>query len=382
MIVSNATLTPQVLMPGDEGTITVTLTNTAKEAVRTSSDTSTEPGTGTRTETTSTAINAYVESVSLKGKGLQVLNGAYGQVGEVGPGQSVTLTFLVRAPAEEGIYFPEVWVRVQGARSVKFPVPVNVNSAYAVIKRPAITVARTVPDQVIPGESFSLGLVLTNVGGARARDLSVQVSTNDSLVSLTPEHYYFESLEPGEEVGLNLTFSTDRKTPTGVQQVPLALAYRAPDTTRTNMTETVGVQVKGQAQMGIASLSTDPPRLASGNPFTLIIRIENTGTDDANSVRATIDLPFEGNKEAFVGTIEPDNDAPAVFLLRAGEAGDRPYRLTVTYQDDWGEHVVEENLALTVEATDRSGLLIALAVLVVAAAAVVLWMRRRKNEEE
>lgn len=382
MIVSNATLTPQVLMPGDEGTITVTLTNTAKEAVRTSSDTSTGPGTGTRTETTSTAINAYVESVTLKGEGLQVLSGAYGQVGEVGPGQSVTLTFLVRAPADEGIYFPEVWVRVQGARSVKFPVPVNVNSVYAVIRRPAITVARTVPDQVIPGESFSLGLILTNVGGARARDLSVQVSTNDSLVSLTPEHYYFESLEPGEDVGLDLTFSTDRKTPTGIQQVPLALAYRAPDTTRTNMTETVGVQVKGQAEVGIASLSTDPPRLAAGDPFTLIIRIENTGTDDANSVRATIDLPFEGNKEAFVGTIEPDNDAPAVFLLRAGEAGDRPYRLTVTYQDDWGEHAAEENLGLTVEATDRSGLLIALAVLVVAAVAAFLWMRRRTREEE
>lgn len=369
-------------MPGDEGTITVTLTNTAKEAVRTSSDTSTGPGTETRTETTSTAINAYVESVTLKGEGLQVLSGAYGEVGEVGPGQSVTLTFLVRAPAEEGIYFPEVWVRVQGARSVKFPVPVNVNSAYAVIRRPAITVARTVPDQVVPGESFSLGLVLTNVGGARARDLSVQVSTNDSLVSLTPEHYYFESLEPGEEVGLDLTFSTDRKTPTGIQQVPIALAYRVPDTTKTNMTETVGVQVKGRAEMGIASLSTDPPRLAAGDPFTLIIRIENTGTDDANSVRATIDLPFEGNKEAFVGTIEPDNDAPAVFLLRAGEAGDRPYRLTVTYQDDWGEHAAEEDLGLTVEATDRSGLLIALAVLVVAAVAAFLWMRRRTREEE
>ncbi|QSZ66864.1 S-layer protein [Methanofollis aquaemaris] len=369
-------------MPGDEGTITVTLTNTAKEAVRTSSDTSVGPGTGTQTETTSTAINAYVESVTLKGEGLQVLNGAYGRVGEVGPGQSVTLTFLVRAPVEEGIYFPEVWVRVQGARSVKFPVPVNVNSAYAVIKRPAITVARTFPDEVVPGESFSLALDLMNVGGAGARDLSVQVSPNDSLVSLTPEHYYFESLEPGEKVGLNLTFMTDRKTPTGVQQVPLALTYRAPDTTETNMTETVGVQVKGRAEMGIASLSTDPPRLAAGDPFTLIIRIENTGTDDANSVRATVDLPFEGNKEAFVGTIEPDNDAPAVFILRAGEAGDRPYRLTVTYRDDRGEHVAEEDLRLTVETRDRSGLLIAVVVLVVVAVGIIIWMRRRKNEEE
>jgi hypothetical protein len=382
VIVTGYTVTPEVLMPGGQGTITVNLTNTARQATMTETDTSTGGASGTRTETRSTAINAYVESVYLKGDGLTVISGDYGDVGEVGPGQSITLTFLVQAPEEEGLYFPEVWVRVQGARSVKYPVPVNVNSRYALIAQPAISVGRTAPDRVVPGETFSLSLLLENTGLSRANDLSVQVSPSNttSIVSLSPEHYYVEDLEPGGAVCLNLSFATDRKTPTGLQVIPVSLTYFTPDATKVARTESVGVQVTGQAEMGIASLSTDPVRPSAGSPFTLVLRIENTGTDDATSVRATVDLPFEGTKEAFVGTIEPDNDAPAVFNLRAGEAGDQPYTLTVEWRDDRGAHTITEDLSISVEAPDRTTLIVGVIVLIAAVVAIIWWLRKRGEE--
>jgi len=56
----------------------------------------------------------------------------------------------------------------------------------------------------------------------------------------------------------------------------------------------------------------------------MILRIENTGTDDAKSVSASVDLPMDGNKETFIGKIEPDNDAPAVFYLRDRDSGNFP----------------------------------------------------------
>ncbi len=381
VVVTGYTVTPEVLMPGGQGTITVNLTNTAGQATMTETDTYAGSASGTRTETRSTAINAFIESVYLKGEGLKVISGDYGDVGEVGPGQSVTLTFLVQAPEEEGLYFPEVWVRVQGARSVKYPVPVNVNSRYALIAQPAVSVARTAPDRVVPGETFSLSLLLENTGLSRANDLSVQVSPSNatSIVSLSPEHYYVEHLEPGDAARFNLSFATDRRTPTGLQVIPVSLTYVTPDAAKVARTESVGVQVTGQAEMGIASLSTDPVRPSAGSPLTLIIRIENTGTDDATSVRATVDLPFEGTKEAFVGTIEPDNDAPAVFNLRAGDAGDRPYTLTVDWRDDRGAHTMIEDLSISVEAPDRTPIVVGVVVLVIAAVAIVWWLRRRKE---
>ena len=381
VVVTGYTVTPEVLMPGGQGTIQVNLTNTARQATMTETDTYTGGASGTRTETKSTAINAYVESVYLKGDGLTVISGDYGDVGEVGPGQSVTLTFLVQAPEEEGLYFPEVWIRVRGAQGVKYPVPVNVNSRYALIAQPAISVVRTAPDRVVPGETFSLSLLLENTGLSRANDLSVQVSPSNttSIVSLSPEHYYVEQLEPGDAVRFNLSFATDRKTPTGLQVVPVSLTYVTPDSVKVARTESVGVQVTGQAEMGIASLSTDPVRPSAGSPFTLVFRIENTGTDDATSVRATVDLPFEGTKEAFVGTIEPDNDAPAVFNLRAGEAGDRPYALTVEWRDDRGAHTMTEDLSISVEAPDRTALIVGVVVLIAAVVVAVWWLRRRKE---
>ncbi|CVK33018.1 conserved protein of unknown function [Methanoculleus bourgensis] len=82
--------------------------------------------------------NAYIENVLLNSKEVEVLSGSYQDVGEIGPGQSFPLTFRIRAPGAEGIYFPEVWVRVRDATSVRYPIPVNVNSAYALIKKPAL----------------------------------------------------------------------------------------------------------------------------------------------------------------------------------------------------------------------------------------------------
>jgi len=118
-------VTPSVLMPDSMGTIVVTIKNTAASASiseRTgplSSDTS-----GT---TRVTDINVYIENVHLEGSGIEVLTEDFRRVGELGPGQSTTITFAIRAPTKSGMYFPEVWVDTYGGRSARYPIPVNVN---------------------------------------------------------------------------------------------------------------------------------------------------------------------------------------------------------------------------------------------------------------
>jgi len=120
----------------------------------------------------------------------------------------------------------------------------------------------------------------------------------------------------------------------------------------------------------------------AGEAFDLIIRIENTGTDDAKSIRATVDLPFSGSREAFVGTVEPDNDAPAVFLLNAGEEGTYEYTLTIEYTDDWGMHTAEQSLMMAVSDTEGPGLAAVAIVLVLAAAVVLFLVLRRRTGSE
>ncbi|MDN7025001.1 S-layer protein [Methanoculleus sp. FWC-SCC1] len=384
VLVSNYTVTPDVLQPGDIGTVTVILTSTATAASRTEANVEMGPGQTQETTTTNTQINAFVEDATLQGNGVDVLTGSFGRVGEIGPGQSMPLTFLFRAPAEEGIYFPEVWIRVRGATDLKYPIPVNVNSQYALIKKPAIRIERSVPESVTPGDPFNLTLVLFNDGEATAGDVTVNANaTTRSMTAATPQTYYFREIAPGEQKTIPMRFLTDTETELGLQPVLITVAYRNADGNVFRETSTVGVPIQGRADLGIASVSTDPTRITVGDPIDLIIRVENSGTGDANSVRATIDgLPLPGGKEAFMGTIEPQNDAPAVFSLAADEAGTFDYTLTITFTDDFGTHTTEETLQMTVTESNNTVLLIAVLVIVLIAAAVAFWWWRRRQQEE
>jgi hypothetical protein len=375
VIIADYKLTPSVLLPGDVGTITATVRNTATTAnIRENVQTA-----GSEV-ITSRDINVNIESVQLESKDVEVISGNYKQVGELGPGQSIPITFLIRAPLRDGIYFPEIWIDVTGGQSVRQPIPVNVNTQIAILKKPALTALKTVPDGVNPGDDFTVRVVLNNDGQSRADQITVAInSTTPSITPTTPSTYHIDSLFKGQNTTLDMVFSSDKKAPIGLNRVLLTLTYANADGTLNTQTEILGIHVKGKAKIGIASVSVDPVRIKKGDPVTLIIRLENTGTDNANSVKASIDLPMSGGKDAFVGKIEPNNDAPAVFVLQAGNAGTYPYNLTVRYEDDYGVQTRVETLQMTVLDGDSSGLILLGLLLVVGAGAGYWYFVLRKK---
>jgi hypothetical protein len=335
VIVADYTISPPVLQPGDVGTITAVIRPTAG---------------------TDVAVN--IESVQLDSNDVEVITGNYKRIGVIGPGQSIPVTFLVRAPAKDGIYFPEIWIDVTGGRSVRQPIPVNVNTQIAILRNPVLTTLKTVPEGVIPGDDLHAQVVLRNDGLSRADQITVTVnSSSPSITQKTASTYHFGSLLKGEAATIDMVFSTDKKAPIGLNQVYLTITYANTDGTTTTQTEVLGIHVIGKAKIGIASVSVDPVRIKKGDAVSLIIRLENTGTDNANSVKASIDLPMSGGKDAYVGKIEPNNDAPAVFALQAGNPGTWPYNLTVRYEDDYGIQTRNETLQMTVNDGDSTGLI-------------------------
>ncbi len=381
VLVADYRVTPAVLLPGDTGTITVMLRNTAESASQTETDVVVQQD-GTSTSTAVTPIDAFVESVYLYGNGLEVLEGSYTDVGAIGPGQSFPLTFLVEAPTRAGIYFPEVWIRVRGAESVKYPLPVDVNSRVSLQKEPAITVNKTVPVDIQPGDRFSVSLDLTNGGLARADDVAVTLNTSGlSLAPSGPSNYFFDHIEAGEAIHLDLGFMTDENIPLGLNIVPLTVTYSGGNGTAKRQVETLGIPVVGRAELGVASIRTDPTQVAAGDSVDLTIRIENTGTADANSVQASIEnVSLSGSKRAFMGTIEPNNDAPAIFSLQADEAGEFNYTLLISYTDDFGPHTTRQDLQLVVLEQSPSDLLIPIAIAIVLVAAFAIYWYRRRRE--
>jgi hypothetical protein len=381
VIVADYVISPSVLQPGDVGTITATIRNTAGSAnVR--ENTGIQTG-GTFENTKITDIGVNIESVQLESKDVEVIFGNYKRLGAIGPGQSIPITFLIRAPAKDGIYFPEIWIDVTGGQSVRQPIPVNVNTQIAILKKPALTAIKTVPDGVNPGDDLSAQVVLQNNGLSRADQITVTV--NSSSPSVTQDLQHLPCRKPPQgRATLNMVFSTDKKAPIGLNRVLLGISYVSPDGTTTTQTEVLGIHVKGRAKIGIASVSQDPVRIKKSDAVSLIIRLENTGTDNANSVKASIDLPMNGGKDAYVGKIEPNNDAPAVFALQAGNPGTYPYNLTVRYEDDYGVQTQTETLQVTVLDGNSTGLIVAMLLILIIGAGAAYWyfVLRKKGSSD
>lgn len=380
VIISHYAVNPSVLAPDGYGTIQVTLTNTAGSAmIRESSGISSA---GEFQTTRSTDIPAVIDSVQLMGGEIRVIDGNFKSFGAIGPGQSVNVTFSIQAPAAEGLYFPEVWVEINGGKNVRYPVPVNVNSALFVMQSPILVVHKQLPESVNPGESFPVILTVSNAGAIRASDIILTTSTTStSLGSKGPNTISLNPLAGGEMQAVTLEFITDRFVPVGLQKIMLGIDYKLPDGSQKHQDEVIEVPIKGEAELGFVSVDTTPRRVTAGTPFDLTIRIENTGTGEAKQVAATIDLPMTGNRQSFIGKIKPNNDAPAVFMLDGGSGGTYEFNVTISYTDDLGTHEVTFPMSLRVVPEDYTGTILIVLILVAVGGILAYryWYLPRKN---
>jgi hypothetical protein len=254
-----------------------------------------------------------------------------------------------------------------------------VNTPIAVARLAVLCTAVTTPDAVKPGELVSVRLDLINSGESAADRVIVRIgNASTSIRSKDAELYHIRSIPAGGHEPVDLTLITDRKAEPGLATVPVTITYYTTDGSEHTEQAHINLLVQGELGMGIASLETSPERIVAGEPFNLIIRIENAGTGDAKSVDAKIDLPLSGTREAFLGKIKPGNDAPALFRLGGAPAGEHQYTVTITYNDEWGDHEVTHPLSLSVAPADYTGVIIALVVLVLLAAGA-WWVFIRKT---
>ena len=356
-------VSPSVLMPDSLGTITIMVKNTATSATL-------KENTGLITSDAATTkvtdINVNIENVKLEGNGIIVQSKDFQRVGEIGPGQSIQLTFSIQAPSKSGMYFPEVWIDTTGGTSTRYPVPVNVNTAVGIERQAILIMGSSLSGSVNPGDEIPVTLTVSNAGQTLADDVILRIDNVSATVApKISDSYHLGAIPAGGQKTVDLALLSDKKTSAGLVRIPVTISYNAIDgSQRTQMTG-IDLMMKGKAELGFVSVDTNPPRLSENSPFDLTIRLENTGTGEAKQVSATIDLPAEGTKEAFIGKIKSGNDAPAIFLLEGAKAGNHPYNLTITYTDDMGVHTISRQMSVRVPAADNSGTIITLLIILV-----------------
>ncbi len=329
--VTGTTVTPEILMPGDTGIVTVTIKNTADIQIG-----------GSETEF------PYIESIYLDGgRDIRVTGGNSRFEGFIGTDQSIDVSFLIVAK-RTGIFLPELLIRLRNQENIRYPVPVNVNTRIATIKQPALVLSQMQKD-CRPGDDRVIPITIENKGESAARDVTIRLHLSGTdIASGRTDTWYVRELSPGEVYTEEIVLRTDSKARPGIHMIPVTITYTRTDGKPETIDTSCSIKIAGDAELALASVGTDPVRPGPDEPFDLIIRIENTGAGDATSVQADVDIPFTGIKTAFLGTIEPDSNALAVFLLISDDPGTYEYNITYQYSDDLGTHETAVPLTLVI----------------------------------
>ncbi len=235
------------------------------------------------------------------------------------------------------------------------------------------------PEIISPGSSFNLNFSIFNSGTGIAGAIKV-TSQIDNLpfISIGSNTRVIEEIAPGNSKKIEYSLLVKEDAKPGSYSIPFGMDHQSEDGRNFSSSELIGINVLGTGKLNIAGINTDPSRIEKGNYITLTIRIENAGKGDAKSVKASIDIPFKGTKTAFLGKIEPDNDAPAIFNLQADDSGELRYNLTIQYEDDVGKHDINEELMMAVSSDNRTSIFIVLLFLLVAAVVAYRYFIRRK----
>jgi hypothetical protein len=196
---------PVVFMPGDIGTVSFTLTNTATDSYVTID--------GTDYDT-----NARVQSAVLQGDdGIDVTSDSYTGSGVIGPGNSITLSYNVKVADDvtDGTYYLDLsMVGNSHSYNNNWRIPVKVDSA-------SVKVIPSKPMELTNGEG-TLEFDVANMHPNSLSSVSVKLSADG--VAFAPEEYFVGSMDSDELFTIEVDAKTDLKDE--VVPVTITVEYR------------------------------------------------------------------------------------------------------------------------------------------------------------
>lgn len=242
---------------------------------------------------------------------------------------------------------------------------------------PRISSVTTNPEYIYEGNTVDLTLVIENYGEAIAKSVSVSLNHNFEGIKKST----IGTLDINGSQKALFKFKADKA---GEFSIPVIIEYEddfGRQSDEYNITITV-LDKKGS--LNLASVKVDPVIPTVGDTVELTMRIENSGDRTINSIRVYADHPFKGVKEAFIGTLDPDEDGPAVLTFIADEAGEYEIPVTISYIGDFGEEQVETSInVIVLESESGAGTaVIVLLVLIVIGGLVYYNYRTKKSKDE
>lgn len=221
---------------------------------------------------------------------------------------------------------------------------------------------------VTPNSQFSVILEVNNAGTGQARQLKIQPDSTNFIVIGNPLKT-LDILDASQNMKINFDFVAAAALEATSYVIPFKISYLDYQGNVINSTQSIGLNVVNKGEINIQGIkiasSAGASQINKANPFTVVVRLENIGSGDADSIVADIACPFNGPKKAFLGQLKKDEDSPAVFELTSPDAGIFTCDLMVAFVDDMGSHELSEKFDVTIAEGD-SPLGIVIVVLLIA----------------
>ncbi len=238
------------------------------------------------------------------------------------------------------------------------------------------------PELISPQDAFDLAFSVSNEGTGIAREIQISAATGGlPFVPVGSDTKIIKQLDPGESGKLSYRIQVKDRAEISSYSIPIKMDYKDENGKNISSQGFTGIKVLGKAKLSIANIKTEPQNPVNGDLVSVTMRIENSGNGDAKSVKVSIDTPIKGTKTAFLGKIQPNDDAPGVFTLYTTESGDIPYSAVIEFEDDLGMHTSTSALNLHVHDTNKNSIAAPTSVAVLVFGACLFYLYRRKNKQ-
>ena len=315
--VSSVKIDPEVFYPYEQGTITVTLTNSGTSSVGLSNP------------------DILSEKVHIMNKD------SWNTMSFIGPGSTMTYSFLVKADPPDGTYFPLFTVGAQNAGSIHYPITIKVDSAdiqASISQKPdnfALSTKDTVTLRIINPRSAAIkNIIITPTGQG------IDVSPSQKYVSIL-----------NGQSSVEIPFSV---TPNQESTLTFHVIYQNGD--NDHSTNVVLPITLGDNKKAAIPMVNNVDLASSGTSYTLTGDVNNAGLTDANSMIVTVGAPakaVEPYTQYAIGSLAADDFSSFEMTFTCTDLSSVP--LVITWKDkDGNSFSITKNLNLRTNAGSGS----------------------------
>ena len=259
--VSSVTVDPQVFFPGDQGTITVQLTNTGTQDV------------------------AFEHADILNSQNVYIpdeTHNPYQVMTLLGPGNTMTYTFNVVAKPPDGLYYPDFSVASRDSSSIIYPVKVQVDST------PIQETISLRPDNFALENTDTVNLTITNPRNGAIDN--VEITPTGTGFGVSPLQTFITSIPGDSSVSIPFAITPHQAG----SNVTFIVQYSNGQTIQNPHTDTVVMPLNiGQSKTAASTVINDLALTASNGAYQLTGDVTNTGITDANGLVVSVGSPAQ-----------------------------------------------------------------------------------------